>query len=72
MTDALRGALSDQPSNQGDSPMDTTAKPEKIDQLRRSFFGAAAMTVAAAEFVINGPATANYDVDMGTVMVDDL
>jgi pimeloyl-ACP methyl ester carboxylesterase len=38
--------------------MDKTAKPEKIDQLRRSFFGAAAMTVAAAEFVINGPANA--------------
>jgi pimeloyl-ACP methyl ester carboxylesterase len=38
--------------------MDKTAKPEKIDQLRRSFFGAAAMTVAAAELVINGPANA--------------
>jgi pimeloyl-ACP methyl ester carboxylesterase len=38
--------------------MDKPAKPEKIDQLRRSLFGAAAMTVAAAELVINGPANA--------------
>ena len=38
--------------------MDTSQKSEPIDQRRRHFFGAAAMTVAAAQFGMIGAADA--------------
>jgi len=41
--------------------MDTIKTSEHIDHHRRSFFGTAAMTIAAAQFVINGSADAQSD-----------
>jgi pimeloyl-ACP methyl ester carboxylesterase len=38
--------------------MDKTKTPEQIDQYRRRFFGTAAMTIAAAQFVMGGSAAA--------------
>jgi pimeloyl-ACP methyl ester carboxylesterase len=38
--------------------MDTTKKPEEIDQHRRSFLGTAAATMAAAQLLLNGSAQA--------------
>jgi hypothetical protein len=45
-------------SNQGDEPIGAIKTPEKIDHERRRFFGAAAMTIAAAQFGILGFADA--------------
>ena len=41
--------------------MDTIKKSEHIDRHRRSFLATAAMTIAAAQFVINGAADAQSD-----------
>ncbi|WP_353064992.1 hypothetical protein RBB77_04400 [Tunturibacter psychrotolerans] len=45
-------------SNQADEPMGAIKTPEKIDHERRRFFGAVAMTIAAAQFGILGFAAA--------------
>jgi pimeloyl-ACP methyl ester carboxylesterase len=42
----------------GDLPMDTPRTSDEIDHPRRRFFGAAALTLAATEFLMTGPAAA--------------
>jgi pimeloyl-ACP methyl ester carboxylesterase len=42
----------------GDSPMGTIKNSEDIDLHRRRFFGAAAMSIAAAQFIFSGSADA--------------
>src|SRR5438094_8587655 len=46
--------------------MDTTGPSEEINRHRRRFFGAAAMTVAAAQLGITGPAASQAGKPSGT------
>src|SRR4029077_4978495 len=55
---ALRSPTSSSWFSVGDTAMDTTKKSEEINQRRRSFLGTAAVTVAAAQLLLNGSAEA--------------
>src|ERR1700728_4083092 len=45
-------------ANRGDTLMDVNPKSEEINQRRRGFLGTAAVTVAAAQFLLSGSAAA--------------